>query len=80
MEPPFHGESDGQVAEEIAVNLKRRWMAGVRWYLGVSSVEQLQCEVSLREMVFLRAVGPQEELDEGFCLNLLEPEDEEQEE
>eukprot|EP00972_Heterocapsa_arctica_P036424 5361208-Heterocapsa_arctica.AAC.1 len=30
MEPPFHGESDGQVAEEIAANLKRRWMEGIR--------------------------------------------------
>eukprot|EP00972_Heterocapsa_arctica_P025014 3687274-Heterocapsa_arctica.AAC.1 len=29
MEPPFHGESDGQVAEEIAANL-RRWMEGIR--------------------------------------------------
>eukprot|EP00972_Heterocapsa_arctica_P094270 13901413-Heterocapsa_arctica.AAC.1 len=62
MEPPLHGESDGQVAD--AENLKRRWMACIRWYLGVSSVEQLQWEVSLCEEVFPRAVDPQEELDE----------------
>eukprot|EP00972_Heterocapsa_arctica_P108658 16000379-Heterocapsa_arctica.AAC.1 len=49
LEPPLHGESDGQVAEEIAANLKRRWMEGIRWYMGVSSVEQLQWEVSLWE-------------------------------
>eukprot|EP00972_Heterocapsa_arctica_P098386 14519775-Heterocapsa_arctica.AAC.1 len=30
MEPPFHGESDGQVAEEIAEHLKRQWREGIR--------------------------------------------------
>eukprot|EP00972_Heterocapsa_arctica_P090277 13316923-Heterocapsa_arctica.AAC.1 len=48
--------------------------------MGVSSVEQLQWEVSLWEEVFPRAVDPQDELDEDFWLNLLEPEEEVQEE
>eukprot|EP00972_Heterocapsa_arctica_P051476 7571903-Heterocapsa_arctica.AAC.1 len=46
----------------------------------MSSVEQLQLEVSLWEEVFPRAVNPQKELDEEFWLNLLEPEEEMKEE
>eukprot|EP00972_Heterocapsa_arctica_P019472 2874086-Heterocapsa_arctica.AAC.1 len=54
---------------------RRQWIAGMRWYLSVSSVDQMQWEVSLWVEVFPRAVGPQEDQDEDFWLHLLEPED-----
>eukprot|EP00972_Heterocapsa_arctica_P113576 16437810-Heterocapsa_arctica.AAC.2 len=74
MEPPFHGESNGQVAEAIAEGLRQQCMGCIGWYMKASTMVQLQWEVSLWEAVFPRAVEPQEELDEEFWLNLLEPE------
>eukprot|EP00972_Heterocapsa_arctica_P105964 15609514-Heterocapsa_arctica.AAC.1 len=44
MEPPFHGGSDGQVAEAIAEGLRQQLMGCIGWYMRASTVVQLQWE------------------------------------
>eukprot|EP00972_Heterocapsa_arctica_P115849 16449999-Heterocapsa_arctica.AAC.5 len=75
MEPPYLDAGDGQAAEGINKGMKRRWIAGLRLYLGASSVDQMQWEVSLWEEVCPNADDPPDELDEEFWLQLLEPDE-----